>query len=104
MGSGSVLANLRLDEGEISSQVSGNRIATHRTKLGSMIGKGVRIGVNASIMPGIKIGANSLIGAGLVIDRDIPDNSFCVQKSTFEIKQNTRTNEPGKRDAFKSKL
>lgn len=104
MGSGSVLANLRLDEKEIFSVISGSKIATNRTKLGSMIGKGVRIGVNASIMPGIKIGANSLIGAGTIVDRDIPDNSFCVGHTTYEIKQNTKHVESGKRDQFKSKI
>lgn len=73
MGSGTVCANLRLDRGEIASIVGGNRINTRRTKLGALIGKNVRIGVNTSIMPGVKIGSDSMIGAGLVVNRDIPD-------------------------------
>lgn len=75
MGSGSVCANLRLDRGEIASIVGKNRINTKRTKLGAMLGKNVRIGVNTSIMPGIKIGKDSIIGAGLVIYDDIPNGS-----------------------------
>lgn len=73
MGSGTVLANLRLDRGEIASVIGENRVNTQRTKLGAMIGKNVRVGVNTSIMPGVKIGHDSMIGAGLVVNRDIPD-------------------------------
>ncbi|MEK9143269.1 MAG: sugar phosphate nucleotidyltransferase [Patescibacteria group bacterium] len=75
MGSGTVCANLRLDRGEIASIVGENRINTRRTKLGALIGKNVRIGVNTSIMPGVKIGRDSMIGAGLVVDHDIPNDS-----------------------------
>lgn len=75
MGSGTVLANLRLDRGEIASVVGGNRVNTRRRKLGALIGKSVRIGVNTSIMPGVKIGHDSMVGAGLVVNRDIPDVS-----------------------------
>lgn len=90
LGSGNVLANLRLDEGKIYSTVRGERINTNRTKLGAIIGKHVRIGVNTSVMPGIKIGANSMIGAGLRIDRDIPDGSFVSGGTAMTIMKNMR--------------
>ena len=54
-----------------------------RTKLGAIIGSHVRIGVNTSIMPGIKIGTNSMIGAGLRIDRDIPDG-VCRRRRIYD--------------------
>ena len=94
MGSGAVLANLRLDDGEI---ISG------RNKLGAMIGKGVRIGVNASVMPGVKIGKNSFIGSGVILDRDLPEDSFCVAKPGFTITKNANKT-PTSREAFKNKL
>lgn len=103
MGSGSVLANLRLDEKEINSVVSGNKISTEKTKLGSLIAKDVRIGVNVSIMPGIKIGSGSFIGAGIVVDTDIPEGSFCVANSAFDIKKNT-TSITKNRDVYKAKI
>lgn len=103
MGSGTVLANLRLDEGEIASVVREERINTSRTKLGAMIGKDVRIGVNTSTMPGVKIGANSMVGAGIVIDHDVPEGSFVSQVSKITISENTRITK-GNRDAFKTKL
>lgn len=95
MGGGAKLANLRLDDGEI--------MGTGRTKLGVMIGRGVRIGVNASIMPGVKIGANSFIGSGVILDKDIPENSFCAMKTELRITKN-RTVAPTSREEFKKKL
>ncbi len=105
MGSGSVLANLRLDEGEISSVVRGEKFNTGRTKLGSMIGAHVRIGVNVSIMPGVKVGSGTMIGAGVVLDKDVPEDSFCVAKSGYEVKKNTMPVAPptGRAD-YRSKL
>jgi bifunctional UDP-N-acetylglucosamine pyrophosphorylase/glucosamine-1-phosphate N-acetyltransferase len=90
MGSGSVLANLRLDEGEISSVYKGEKVSTSKTKLGAMIGKHVRIGVNTSIMPGIKIGGNSYIGAGITVAQDIPDGSFVSGKTELIIESNKK--------------
>lgn len=104
MGSGSVLANLRLDEGEISSVLSEEKTGTGKTKLGAMIGEGVRIGVNVSVMPGVKIGAQSMIGAGIILDRDIPEGSFCVGKSVIDIKKNKAHTAPANREHFKAKI
>lgn len=106
MGSGSVLANLRLDEGGITSSIAGVMQSTGRTKLGAMIGKNVRIGVNTSVMPGVKIGSDTMIGAGITIDQDIPDRSFCVgTPSSFQIKENKKVVAgEGNRDAFRAKL
>lgn len=81
MGSGSVCANLRLDDEEISSSVKGEKIKTGKNKLGAMVGNNVRIGVNSSIMPGIKIGQNSFIGAGVVVDSDLEEDKFIFLKN-----------------------
>jgi len=39
---------------------------------GSVIRRGVRIGLNATILPGLEIGANSIIGVGTVVTREVP--------------------------------
>ncbi len=106
MGSGSVLANLRLDEGEIYSVVRKEKVHTHRTKLGAMIARDVRIGVNVSIMPGVKIGSGSMIGAGVTLDADLSEQSFCVAvKNGYDVKKNTKTvTIPAARNAYKSKI
>lgn len=104
MGSGAVLANLRLDDGEISSVVKDKKVPTGRTKLGSMIGEGVRIGVNASIMPGIKIGRGSFVGAGVTLDRDIPEGSFVsLARGSYTAVSNTKT-AASSRDEFRKIL
>lgn len=103
MGSGTVLANLRLDEGEIFSTVKGKRISTQRVKLGSIIGKDVRIGVNTSIMPGVKIGRGSFVGAGMMIQADIPDDSFVFEKKEITIVPNQKRASEG-REEFKKRL
>jgi NDP-sugar pyrophosphorylase family protein len=105
MGSGSVLANLRLDEGHISSVVSKEKVSTQRNKCGALIGSHVRIGVNVSTMPGIKIGAHTSIGAGLTITEDVPEHSFCVgNRPSYTVKKNTRTTDIASREQFRKKI
>ena len=61
-GSGTKIANLRLDKEDI--MVAG--IATKRRKLGAIIGDGVETGINASINVGSLIGNDTLIGPGAI--------------------------------------
>ncbi|MBL7159675.1 NTP transferase domain-containing protein [Candidatus Microgenomates bacterium] len=105
LGAGAILANLRLDEEDIYSVVKGEKVNTRRQKLGVMIGKNVRLGVNASIMPGIKIGKNSFVGAGVVLDKDLGENIFCcLGKQDLIIKENIKKTEKEKREKFRKKL
>lgn len=104
MGAGTVLANLRLDERSVYSTVKGERVDTHRDRLGAMIGRDVRIGVNTSIMPGVKIGSGSFIGAGVTLDKDVPDGKFCLGKSEYSILDNMNKSHVNKRNEFRSQL
>ena len=101
MGGGAALANLRLDDGSISSHVKESPVNTSKTKLGAIIGQHVRIGVNASIMPGVKIGKGSFIGSGVVLDRDVPEESFCIVKGAYTVSRNRTPSSSLSRDAFK---
>ena len=103
-GAGAVTGNLRLDESEISSKVGEVKIKTGRNKLGAIIGKNVRVGVNASLMPGVKIGENSIVGAGVVLNQDLPENKFCKLEQQYLTVDNI-THDVGKgRDKFRNKL
>jgi bifunctional UDP-N-acetylglucosamine pyrophosphorylase/glucosamine-1-phosphate N-acetyltransferase len=103
MGSGTVLANLRLDESAIPSKVKDEHINTRRVKLGAMIGTNVRIGVNVSVMPGVKIGSGSFVGAGVVLGEDLADGKYCRVTPTVMITENVK--KPGdSREEFKRKL
>lgn len=67
-GGGALTANFRLDQQPIKG--------TGRVKLGAMVGRGVRIGVNTSLMPGIKIGKQAVVGPGLVVKADLHDQQL----------------------------
>ena len=67
-GAGAITANFRLDQQPIKD--------TGRTKLGAIIGRGSRVGVNTSLMPGIKIGKQAVIGPGLVVKADLHDQQL----------------------------
>ncbi len=104
LGSGAVLANLRLDDGPIVSIVKNEKIQTQKNKLGAMIGDNVRIGINVSVMPGVKIGSDSFIASGLTILGDIPDRSFVRHTQIpYEIVSN-QASASESRDQFKSKI
>lgn len=105
MGAGAVIANFRLDEKVIKSNILSKMIETGKVKLGAMIGENVRIGVNSSIMPGVKIGKNSFIGAGVVLEKDLSDNKYCtLSDSHYVIKDNEREISKKDRKEQRSKL
>jgi bifunctional UDP-N-acetylglucosamine pyrophosphorylase/glucosamine-1-phosphate N-acetyltransferase len=89
MGAGGILANFRLDECNVTSKVNGTKTDTGKGKLGAIIGKNVKIGVNTSIMPGVKIGSNSVISSGVVLDEDIENEKYVyLGSSKYIIKDN----------------
>lgn len=91
LGAGTITANYKLDEDLIKSPIAGKMIDTGRIKLGTMIGSNVRIGVNSSLMPGIKIGKNSMVGASVMLNLDLPDDTFCsVGKLDYVMKKNKK--------------
>jgi len=104
LGSGAVTANLRLDEANIFAQVKEKKVDTQRNKLGVIIGKGARLGVNSSIMPGVKIGKNSIVGPGVVLLKDIPENQMCFAKQVLEMKSHPYTPHAEIRAQFKRAL
>lgn len=102
-GAGSVTGNLRFDEGSVSVIVEGEKIDAGTPKLGLITGDQIRVGINTSFMPGVKVGSRSVIGAGLVIDRDVPADSFVKGKMELEIRPNKAAALPS-RKAMRAKL
>ena len=66
LGSGTKIANLRLDGRNIRVSLKGKTMDTRLRKLGVVMGDGVKTGINASIDPGTLIGDGSYIGPGTV--------------------------------------
>ncbi len=89
MGSGAVLANLRLDDHTI--RVGQEKVDSGRHKLGLIAGKGSRVGVNASTMPGARVGSNSLVGPGVVLHEDVKDNTKILVKQEYTVSEHTPT-------------
>ena len=103
MGAGAVLANLRLDEGEILSSVNDEKIHTRLKKLGAMIGDCARIGIGAQLMPGIKVGVHSVIGPGVILAEDVGDEQTCFIEQKLTLVKNKYTTSSD-RESFRQKL
>ena len=107
-GAGTVVGNLRLDEGIISVNVeNGDRpkkVSTGTNKWGIVTGDRIRVGVNASFMPGVKIGSGSYIGAGIVVGQDIPENSFVKGEVKLNITENKGSFSEEMREMMRKKL
>lgn len=104
MGSGAITANLRLDETQIKTKVGDDLIGSKRNKFGAIVGRGVRFGINAGIMPGVKIGKDSFIASAAMLNQDLPDKSFAVLRQEIEIKKNRTSVSMKTRQSFHNKL
>ncbi len=64
LGSGTKVANLRLDDGNVPVTLKGKRMDTGRRKLGVIIGDDVKTGINATLDPGTILFGGSRVGPG----------------------------------------
>jgi bifunctional UDP-N-acetylglucosamine pyrophosphorylase/glucosamine-1-phosphate N-acetyltransferase len=67
LGSGTKVANLRLDNKNITSFVKRKAVNTGRRKLGVIMGDDVKTGINSCLNVGTVIGEGTLIGPGAVV-------------------------------------
>jgi len=103
-GAGFVTGNLRLDEGEIISTVKGESIPTGRTKLGSVIGSGCRIGVQSITGPGVKIGAGCFVNGASFVVADVPEGSYITMKNGEITIRSNRESTNKDRNSFRKGL
>lgn len=75
LGAGTKVANLRLDEREVSVIIDGRRTSSGRRKLGVIMGDDVKTGINATIDVGTIIGEETFIGMGAVVNGTIAPRS-----------------------------
>ncbi|MBE0431070.1 MAG: NTP transferase domain-containing protein [Dehalococcoidia bacterium] len=85
LGAGTVLANFRLDEGDIGVKVGDSLVDTGYDKLGAFLGRGCRIGVNASLMPGIRVGPGSFVGPQICLRQDLPAAKLALPTSRYRV-------------------
>jgi bifunctional UDP-N-acetylglucosamine pyrophosphorylase/glucosamine-1-phosphate N-acetyltransferase len=103
-GAGAITANFRLDETIISSRIGNDKINTGHDKLGAIIGRGCRIGINSSIMPGITIGANSFVGAHINLTHNLEAGKMALSKSDYLVMPNLWSVSDNKREELMKKL
>ncbi|MBT6820933.1 NTP transferase domain-containing protein [archaeon] len=71
IGAGTISANLRHDDKNVSSPVKKEMINTKRRKLGTIIADNVHIGINTTIYPGRKIWPSKTTLPGEIVKKDI---------------------------------
>ncbi len=103
-GAGSVLANFRFDEQNISVMIGNEAIDTGRDKLGAIIGDNCKTGINASVMPGIKIGPNSIVGSHACLTKDLGPEKMIVTEPQYRTQSNPVKLNEAKRKELKEKL
>ncbi|MCK5264751.1 MAG: NTP transferase domain-containing protein [Candidatus Thorarchaeota archaeon] len=79
-GAGTITANLRHDNGDVSVTVKGKRVSSGRRKLGAIIGDNVKTGIGTSISPGIVLHQGARTGIGVIVDRDIEPFKLVIAK------------------------
>jgi UDP-N-acetylglucosamine diphosphorylase / glucose-1-phosphate thymidylyltransferase / UDP-N-acetylgalactosamine diphosphorylase / glucosamine-1-phosphate N-acetyltransferase / galactosamine-1-phosphate N-acetyltransferase len=87
-GAGAVTANYRLDEERITVKIGNEKIDTGFDKLGAIVARGCRLGINANIMPGIRVGANSFVGAHVCLTSDLDSNKMAVSEAQYRVLPN----------------
>ena len=80
IGAGTITSNVRLDRGEIFSEIKGERINTGLKSFGAVIGRGTLIGTKVNIMPGKFIGSNCIIFPNSLVKENIKDNTVLKWK------------------------
>ena len=73
IGAGTITSNVRLDRGEIFSEVKGEKVATGLKSFGAVIGENTLIGTKVNIMPGKFIGSNCEIWPNSIIFKNVKD-------------------------------
>jgi bifunctional UDP-N-acetylglucosamine pyrophosphorylase/glucosamine-1-phosphate N-acetyltransferase len=75
IGAGTITANVRIDRGEISTLVKGEKTATGLKSLGVIIGENSKLGIRCSLMPGVMIGSGCKIGPNSVVSKNIENDT-----------------------------
>jgi len=78
LGSGTKIANLRLDKKNIWVILNGKKHDTKRRKFGAAIGDNVQTGINSTINVGTTIGNNCYIGLSSTVSGEITPNSKII--------------------------
>ena len=86
LGAGTIIANLRFDDGSVEMMIKNKVVDTGRRKLGVIMGDNVKTGIKSMFMPGVKVGGNAWVGANLIVEKDLPADSVALLRQDSEIR------------------
>lgn len=86
LGAATVCGSMRFDSGVTIHRCKGRREYPAVYGDATFLGDYCRTGVNAILMPGVKVGAYSIVGAGVLLNRDLPDNTLLYAKQELTEK------------------
>ena len=69
-GAGTVVANLRHDDGNVGARVKGDTVDTGRRKFGVVAGDGAKTGINTSLNAGVRVGVGETTAPGETVMKD----------------------------------
>ncbi len=104
-GAGTITANFRFDEKPIKVNIRGGKSNSHLDKLGVIMGKNCKTGINSCTMPGIRVGPNSIIGPGVTLLEDLePNKIILLEEKSHVVKENEIKISPEKKLELMNKL
>lgn len=86
LGAGVVLANLRLDQGDVPVMAPGKgRTSSGRRKLGAMMGDGAEVGCNSVLQPGTILGRGAIVMGSMAFSGTLEENHMAWERSRPSI-------------------
>lgn len=86
IAAGCAMAIMRFDDMENPNKVGGKRYSGNHTN-GVFLGDFLRTGIGNLFAPGVKVGCNSALGPGLIVNKDVPNNTLVMPKQ--EVQETT---------------
>ncbi|MFW9986625.1 MAG: bifunctional sugar-1-phosphate nucleotidylyltransferase/acetyltransferase [Candidatus Odinarchaeota archaeon] len=87
LGASVVLSNYRFDGKEVQVMLQDQLVSTNTDKFGAVIGDAVKIGCGAVVLPGRTIGYNSWVDPGVVVRKDVPDNTHLQLRQEYQLEE-----------------
>lgn len=85
LGAGVILANLRLDKGNVLVKTEQGRIDTNLRKLGALVGEGAEVGCNAVLQPGTILGKESVVFPTLAFGGTLAENTQAYASTSVQL-------------------
>ncbi len=101
-GSGAITANFRFDEANVCVGTGDGKVDTGYDKLGAIVGKGCRLGINANLMPGVRVGSHSFVGPRVCLTKDLDANKMALPVTQYEVwDNNTKLAQERRQELFR---